>query len=70
MLVAVNYSHFQSQCYIKLPFNDIGKDYWVLHDLISGITYGREGTDLQSNGLYLDEPAWRIYVFSLTTMKD
>jgi len=70
MLVAVNYSQFQSQCYIKLPFNDIGKGYWVFHDLINGNIYGREGTDLQSSGLYLDEPAWRIYVFSLTKTKE
>jgi hypothetical protein len=27
--------------------------------------FEREGNDLQSKGLYLDEPAWKYYVFSL-----
>jgi glycosidase len=70
VVVAVNYSDFQSQCYIKLPFQDIGTDYWILQDLISGNTFGREGTDLQSAGLYLDEPGWRTYVFSLNIEND
>ena len=65
MVVVVNYSNHQSQCYIKLPFQDIGKEFWILNDLISGNTFGREGTDLESAGLYLDEPGWRSYVFSL-----
>ena len=28
--------------------------------------YERDGNDLQSRGLYLDEPPWRASVFSLT----
>jgi glycosidase len=65
ILVAVNYSQVRSQCYIKLPFHDLEKGSWVLHDLFSGITYEREGLDLQSKGMYLDEPAWKIYVFTM-----
>jgi hypothetical protein len=63
MLVAVNYSHFKSQCYIKLQFQDFGTNTWIFHDLISGNTFEREGLDLNSKGLYLDEPAWKFYVF-------
>jgi hypothetical protein len=33
---------------------------------MNGITYEREGSDLMEKGMYLDEPAWKIYVFSLT----
>jgi hypothetical protein len=67
ILLAVNYSNFQSQCYLKLPFNDIGTGSLVLNDLISGNTYERDVTDLKTKGLYLDEPAWKIYVFLLNS---
>ena len=65
ILIAVNYSPERNQCYIKLPFLDLGTSSWLLHDLIGGTTYNREGTELQGKGLFLDEPAWKIYVFSL-----
>ena len=66
ILVAVNYSSRRSQCYIKLPFNDLPDGTWLLNDLISGISYERESSDLKEKGMYLDEPAWKIYVFSLS----
>jgi glycosidase len=65
-VVAVNYSPFPSQCYIKLPFQDIRAGSWVLYDLITGDSFEREGTDLQTKGMYLDEAAWKIYVFTLS----
>ena len=43
---------------------------WLLHDHIGGITFEREGHDLKSKGMYLDEPAWKIYVFSMETKKE
>jgi hypothetical protein len=70
MVVAVNYSNFQSQCYIKLPYQDIGTGSWVFNDLISGNIYEREGADLQANGLYLDESAWKTYVFTVNMKKE
>ncbi len=65
ILVAVNYSHFNSQCYIKLQFQEFGTATWIFHDLISGKSYEREGLDLQTKGLYLDEPGWKYYVFTI-----
>lgn len=35
-------------------------------DLLGDATYDREGGTLQAQGLYLDEPPWKAYVFSLT----
>jgi hypothetical protein len=65
MLVAVNYSYHKSQCYVKFPFTDDNDGQWILTDLISGNSFERDGNDLQTRGLYLDEPAWKIYVFSV-----
>jgi hypothetical protein len=70
MLVAVNYSPTRAQCYVKLPYNDLENNSWLLHDLIGDYKYTRQGRQLQKEGLYLDEPAWRIYVFSLRIVED
>jgi glycosidase len=64
MLVAINYASNQSQGYLKLPFPDLSKKRWRLHDLFSGVTFEREGDELLSKGLYLDEPPWKFYVLS------
>jgi len=69
ILIAVNYSSDWAQGYVRLPFYDMGDNTWILHDLIGGAVYEREGTDLQLKGFYLDEPAWKFYVFSLYMKK-
>jgi glycosidase len=67
LLVTVNYAPNRSQCYVRLPFTDLGNRRWKLQDLLSGAEYDREGNDLQARGLYLDEPPWSAEVFSLTS---
>ncbi len=66
LLVTVNYAANQSQCYVRLPFTDLGNGQWRLEDLIGDATYDRQGDDLQARGLYLDVPPWDASVFSLT----
>jgi hypothetical protein len=66
LLIAVNYAGNQSQCYVRLPFTDLGKARWRLTDLMGDATYDRDGGDLLSRGLYLDVPPWQASVFSLS----
>jgi glycosidase len=66
LLVAVNFAPNQSQCYVRLPFPDLGNHPWRLRDLLGDAAYDREGNDLQARGLYLDVPPWRASVFSLS----
>jgi hypothetical protein len=65
LLVAVNYALNRSQCYVRLPFPDLGSRQWRFQDLLGDATYDREGSDLQRRGMYLDVPSWGISVFSL-----
>ena len=65
LLVTVNYAPNRSQCYVRLPFDDLGNGLWRLKDLLGGAGYDREGNDLQSSGLYLDVPSWNAAAFSL-----
>lgn len=48
----------------------MGTGTWSINDLISGNNYDREGSDLQEKGMYLDEPGWKIYVFSLEIKRE
>jgi glycosidase len=66
LLVAVNYAPNQSQCHVRLPFGDLAGSRWRVKDLMGDATYDWDGNDLQGRGLYLDEPAWRAQVFTIS----
>ena len=65
VLVCVNYSSDIGQCYIRLPFSELADKQWRLQDLISEVSYDRDGNDLMRNGLYLDTPGWTFHVFEM-----
>jgi len=66
LLVAVNYAPHASQCFVRLPFPDLGGRSWQLRDLLGDATYERDGSDLAIRGLYLDVSAWRAHVFEVS----
>jgi hypothetical protein len=66
LLVTVNYALNRSQCYVRLPFAELGDGQWRFGDLMGDATYEREGNDLRTRGFYLDEPPWQAHVFALT----
>ena len=63
LLVAVNYAPHPSQCYVRIPFPDLGGRQWQLQNLLSETHYDRDGDGLQSGGLYLDVAPWQYHVF-------
>jgi glycosidase len=65
-LVAVNYVDHRSQCYVTMPWRDLGGRSWRLQDLTGPAVYDREGDDLGPKGLYLDMPAWGYHVFAVS----
>jgi hypothetical protein len=65
LLITVNYAPNLSQCYVRLPFTDLDGSQWRLVDQMEEVVYERDGSDLQSRGLYLDTPAWKTSVFAL-----
>lgn len=68
LVVAVNYAPNQSQCYVRLSFPDLAGSQWRFHDQLGSAIYDRDGSDLQSRGLYLDMTPWQSSVFSFTKM--
>ncbi|HTO96624.1 MAG TPA: alpha-amylase family glycosyl hydrolase [Myxococcales bacterium] len=65
LLVAVNYSDHQAQCYVRLPFADLSGRAVRLKDLIGAASYDRDGGELVTRGLYLDLSPWGHHVFQL-----
>ena len=64
-LVAVNYAGHQSQCFVKLPWDDLTGRTWRLDDRLGDAVYDRDGEDLTARGLYLDMPAWGYHAFEV-----
>ncbi len=64
-LVVVNYADHASQCYLALPWPDLGGRTWRLRDQLGPAVYERNGDDLARTGLYLDLPAWGYHVFAV-----
>jgi len=67
VIVCVNYAGHPSQCYVRLPFPDLGGRRGRLHDMLGDARYERDGDDLQSRGLYLDVPPWHYHVFGMSS---
>jgi hypothetical protein len=67
LLVVVNYAPNQSQCRLRLPFPSLGGKSWVLQDQISSDSYERDGNELQTQGLFVDQRPWQASVFVLSS---
>jgi len=65
LLTVVNYGGTQAQCYVTLGMEGLRGRSFKLVDLLSDLTYQREGDGLAGPGLYLDVPPWGHYVFDL-----
>jgi hypothetical protein len=68
LIVVVNYAPNQSQCYLRLRFDEIRGHSVRLQDLLSLAVYERGGDELVSRGLYLDMPPWGYHIFRLDTL--
>ena len=58
----------QSQCYVRLPFPELGGHAVRLKDLVGPASFDRDGDDLVSRGLYLDMAPWTYHVFEMSAL--
>jgi hypothetical protein len=68
-LVVVNYSGYQSQCFVAIPWPELEGHYWQLRDRMGTAFFERSGADLAAEGLYLDMSAWAYHVFDMHMVK-
>jgi len=66
-IVATNFAPHQSQCYLRIPFEEFRGQAMRLRNLMGPEIYERCGDDVLAQGLYLDLPAWGYNVFEVTT---
>ncbi|RIK74172.1 MAG: alpha-amylase [Planctomycetota bacterium] len=66
-IVVVNHSPHQSQCRVRLPFDELCGAEWELYDLgpLGDARYDLDGNELASQGLFVDLPAWHGHVFEV-----
>ena len=69
LIVAVNAGPVRGQCFVRLPFGDLGGRQWRLEDLLGSAAYVRDGGELQTWGLFLDEPPWKAQIFHIRAVE-
>jgi hypothetical protein len=62
-LVMVNLSGIPVQARVRVPWNDAQGETWLLTDALSGVSYDRQGDEIQSLGLYVELGPWNCHLF-------
>jgi len=62
-LIVVNLSDMQSQGLVSVPWTDLADHEWLLRDLITGVEYRRNGSQMLKTGLYVDLEPWGYHFF-------
>jgi hypothetical protein len=57
-LIVVNLSGGAAQGLVQLPWDDLRDEIWRLTDTLSGVSYDRDGNELQGPGLYVELEPW------------
>ena len=65
VMVSVNYAPHDSQCYVHLPITELARKSVLFRDMLSPAVYERNGSEVQSGGMYLDLPAWGFHVLKV-----
>ncbi len=69
-LIAVNFSDFRSQSFVRVPWQNIGGARWKLVDGISGEQFDRDGDQMQSPGLCVDLEGWKWHFLRFFKAED
>jgi hypothetical protein len=69
-LTAVNFAAAPGQCYVPLIGAGLGGRQVELRDPLTDARFMRDGSDLESRGLYLDLPAYGAHVFEVTALAE
>jgi len=62
-LIVINFRQESAQARVHVPWDDLSGKEWRLHDLLTGESYYRSGSDIQDAGLYVDLGPWKCHLF-------
>lgn len=68
LLVSVNYSDHQSQCRLHLPIAGLDEHTWRFSNQFTSEAFDREGNELQSSGLFVDQGPWQASVYDVSSV--
>lgn len=67
-VVVANFGPQQAQCYVSLDLTALQGRRVVLRDLLSGVTFEREGNSMINPGLYLDMAPYQVHFFAVAPL--
>jgi len=68
-LVVVNLSERASQANLQIAWSDLRCESWHLRDILSGVTYERDGDAISDHGLYVELGPWNYHFFDCQRKK-
>lgn len=68
-LVVINYSPYDAQGKVRVPFEEIEGFQWRLTDLLTGEVYDREGNEMTGQGLYAGLKAWGAHLLAFSRLE-
>jgi hypothetical protein len=63
-LVVINYADTPAAARIHPTGGDLAGRSWRLEDVLSGQVFERDGTEMATDGLYVELPPWQFHVFA------
>ena len=60
-LVVINLSDWQSQAQVQIPWADLAGKQWRLGAVLTATQFERDGSQMQSPGLYVDLKPWEFH---------
>lgn len=67
-LVVINFRAAAAQARVYAPWDELRGREWRLHDVLSGETYERNGSEMRDAGLFVDLGPWKAHLFQVTAM--
>jgi hypothetical protein len=67
-LVVVNFSDQASQARVAVPGMELEGRGWILSDILNGLEYERDGSEMIDPGLFVDLDPYGFHVFELTPL--
>ena len=63
-LIVINFADAPAAARIHPPWNDLAERTWRLEDLLSDRMFERDGTEIATDGLYVQLAPWEFHVFA------
>jgi Alpha amylase, catalytic domain len=64
-LVVINDADAPVAARVQLPWDDLAGRTWQLDDVLAGVQYERDGTEMTAEGVYVELAPWQYHVFAV-----